>query len=75
MSLLWLKLQLKATTNLIPTKVKGYYFVVVVNSPFGHNRVIRKLLGWTWTLHVWFSAEKLEESLEVSTYLREMVAK
>jgi hypothetical protein len=66
---------IKGNNFMIPTKTEGYYFVVVLNSPFGHNRVIRKLLGWTWTLHVWFSAEKLEESLEVSTYLREMVAK
>jgi hypothetical protein len=66
---------IKGNNFLFPTKVKGYYFVVVVNSPLWNNGVIRKLLGWTWTLHVWFSAEKLEESLEVSTYLREMVAK
>jgi hypothetical protein len=61
MSLLWLKLQLKATTNLIPTKVEGYYFVVVVNSPFGHNRGIRKLLGWTALLVVWFSDDETDE--------------
>lgn len=66
---------IKGNNFLFSTKVKGYYFVVVVNSPFGHNRGIRKLLGWTWTLLVWFLAEKLEESLEVSAYLREMVAK
>jgi len=77
MSLLWRKLQLKATTNLIPTKTEGYYFVVVVNSPLGNNGVIRKLLGWTWTLHVWFSADETDEcwrskhlltNIEVNTY-------
>jgi hypothetical protein len=68
---------IKGNNFLFSTKTEGYYFVVVFNSPFGNNRIIRKLLGWTWTLLVWFIADETDECwrskhlltyCEVSTY-------